>query len=98
LRLLNVTMRARGTHIFRDSFRFVHRKNQHAATWGQLGDLRRGLQSAHRRHGHIEDHNIELQPLHRFAGLLPIGGFTANFPFRPGARNNMLRTPWRITS
>src|SRR5580693_1167767 len=38
LGLLNVTVRAEGTHIARHSFRFVHRENQNAAIFGQPGD------------------------------------------------------------
>jgi hypothetical protein len=97
LRFLNVPMRPDGTHILRNSVRLVHSENQNTAIFGQLGDLRRGLQSAHRGHGHVENYNIRLQPLDRFNGLPSVGRFTANFPFRR-ARNNTLRTPWRITS
>jgi hypothetical protein len=79
-------MSSGGPHIARDSFRFVHGKNQNAAISGQLGDLGRGLESTHRRHGYVENNYIGLQPLDRFNGLLSIAGFAANFPFRMGAQ------------
>src|SRR6267154_1138896 len=80
--------RARFLHRFRQIFRLVHRKNQDSRAQFQLGNLPRGLNSTHLRHGDVHEDHVGIELLSLVDGILSVDGLSHKLPLWPSLQNS----------
>jgi hypothetical protein len=93
LRFLNITLRARFTNVLSQALRFVHGENQDAGSGAKRGDARSGVETAHARHGHVQDDDIRLQSRDGSNRFVAGGRLTADFPVLAGTKKSPYALP-----
>src|SRR4051812_27099635 len=63
----------------------MHGENQHPAIGMGANDMRRGIDPAHDRHGHIEYHDVRLHFACELYRIFAVTGLTTDVPIRPRA-------------
>lgn len=65
----------------------MHREDQYLGVRIHPYDFARGFDSTHHGHGYVHHNGVGFQFIGQPQGLLPIGGFSDDFPFVLGFQN-----------